>query len=156
MTYRPILIEVVIHLFSHPPLFFVIILPIYFEDFYSWPPLPQCFIPFFLLLVSKRMLLHQQACPSLRPQVLSRIRHIFSHGGQTRQSSAMYVYIRGLRRALICCLVGSSVSGSSQGSRLVKTAGLPIRSPSPFAPFVLPFNHRGSLISALWLNVSIC
>jgi hypothetical protein len=73
------------------------------------------------------------ALPSPFPDVssLSRVRHIFPHWGQTRQSSPIYVLTGGLRPARVCCLVGDSVSGSSLGSRLVETSGLPMGSCPP-------------------------
>ena len=79
----------------------------------------------------KRMTLNKA---SLAPASLSRIRHIISHWGQTRQSSAVYL----CSGEGGCCLVGGSVSGSSQGSRLVETAGLPMGLPSPSSPSILP------------------
>jgi hypothetical protein len=41
-----------------------------------------------------------------------------------------YVSARGLEPAHVCSLVGGSVSGSSQGSRLVDTVGLLVGLPS--------------------------
>jgi hypothetical protein len=43
------------------------------------------------------------------------------------------LYVRCLRPAHACCLVDGSVSGSSEGSMLVDTAGLPMRLVSPSA-----------------------
>jgi hypothetical protein len=81
--------------------------------------LPQFLIPFLLPITSKRVLPVASS--------LYRIRHIFSHWGQTRQFSANHV----LEAASICFLVGRSVSGSSLGSWLVQTAGLPMGSTTP-------------------------
>ena len=66
------------------------------------------------------------------------------------------IFTRGLGKAHACCLVGGSVSGSSLGSGLVETAGLPIVSLSLSAS-VLPLSQpQGSLTSVQWLGVSIC
>jgi hypothetical protein len=65
------------------------------------------------------------------------VRCIFSHRGQTRQSSAVYVSeVLGPLR--VCCLVGGSESERSQGTRLVETAGLPMGSLSSSASSSLP------------------
>jgi hypothetical protein len=49
---------------------------------------------------------------------------LFSHWGQTRQSSAVYVMSGSLGPAHVCSLVCGFVSERSQGSWLVDTAGL--------------------------------
>jgi hypothetical protein len=43
------------------------------------------------------------------------------------------ICVRGFISAGICCLVGGSMSGRSQGSKLVETVGLPLGSPSSLA-----------------------
>jgi hypothetical protein len=88
--------------------------------------------------------------PSFFPGVssLSRIRHIFSHWGQTRQFTAVDAP-GSLWPAYVWYLVGDSVSGSSMGSRLVETAGFPMRLPSPSAPTILP------LIQPHWSLTSV-
>ena len=57
----------------------------------------------------------------------------------------------------VCCLVGGPVSESSQGFRLVETAGLPMGSPSSTTSSSLSLvQPQGSLTSVHWLGVSIC
>ena len=57
----------------------------------------------------------------------------------------------------VCSLVGSLVSGSSQGSRLVETMVLPMGLSSPSIALVLALTlPQGSLTSVQWLTVSIC
>jgi hypothetical protein len=61
--------------------------------------------------------------------------------------------------ALICCLVGGSVSDISQGSRLVESAGLPLGSPYSSASSSLSLiQPQGSLTSVHWLecNKNLC
>ena len=62
---------------------------------------------------------------------LSRVRYIFSHCGQTRQSFA--VCVKGLRSAGVCYLIDGSESERPRKSKLVETAGLTIGSPSSSA-----------------------
>jgi hypothetical protein len=132
-------------------------------------------LPYFFFIINYFIYLHSSHCPpswhshspsslplrgsSPPPQRIpfpgaSSIRHIFSHWGHTRQFSA--VCVRGLGPARIGCLVGGSVSGSSQGFMLVETAGLPMGSPSSLAPSVLPLiPPQGSLTSVQQLGITI-
>jgi len=61
---------------------------------------------------------------------ISKVKCIFSHWGQMRQSSAVYVSVALDQLVSVSCLVGGSESKRSQGPRFVETAGLPMRSPS--------------------------
>ena len=57
----------------------------------------------------------------------------------------------------VCFLVGGLVCGSSQGSRLVDTVGLPMGLPSPSIPSILPLTlPQGSstFLTNTWLWVS--
>ena len=65
----------------------------------------------------------------------SKVRPIFSHWGQTRQSLNIY-----LPAASDHSLVGGSVFGNSVSSPLVENAGFPIGSPSPLASSILDPN----------------
>ena len=47
---------------------------------------------------------------------------------------------RGLYPILVCTLTGGSVSGSSQGSRLLDSVGLPEETLSPPGCSILPYN----------------
>jgi hypothetical protein len=59
--------------------------------------------------------------------------------------------------ASICCLVYNSVSERSQRSGLVKTAGLPMGSPSSSTSSSLSLlQPPGSPTSVQWLDVNIC
>ena len=59
--------------------------------------------------------------------------------------------------AIICCLDGGSVSERSQDSRLVETAGLPMRSPSSSASSIFSLiQPQESPTSDYWLGVNIC
>ena len=49
-----------------------------------------------------------------------------------------YICAGGLGPAGVCSLVGGSVSGSSHGSWLVDTVGLPVELPSLRGPSILP------------------
>ena len=90
------------------------------------PNLPTCSCPVFKRksLTPQQLNPHQDS-PLSRVSCLSRVRHIFSHWDQTRQSSAVYVS-GSLGQANICCLVGGSVRERSRGSGLVEIAGLPM------------------------------
>jgi hypothetical protein len=56
----------------------------------------------------------------------------------------------------VCCLVGSSVSERSLGSRLAETSSLPMGSPSSSTSFRLSLiQPQGSPTSVHWLCVSI-
>jgi len=123
----------------HWPLwyFLKLILFIYVPAIASLPSPPQFLTPF-----PPPPCLWEGALPScLRAFPFpgtSGIRHIFSHWGQTRKSLLCMCWGPGAAR--VCCLVGDSASVSSQGSRLVATAGLPMGSSSPSVP-----ERRGSL-----------
>ena len=57
----------------------------------------------------------------------------------------------------ICCLVGGSVSERSQGSRLAKTAGLPVGSASSSASSSFSLvQPQGSPAFVHWLGADIC
>jgi hypothetical protein len=51
-------------------------------------------------------------------------------------SLLLYICVRGLSSAGVCCLVGGSVSERSRGSRSVETTGLPMGPPSSSASFL--------------------
>jgi hypothetical protein len=73
------------------------------------------------------------------------------------KAALCYTCASGLGPESVCSLVGGSVSGSSQGCRLVETAGLPVGLPSLSAPFFLPLTlSQGSPNSAQWLALTIC
>lgn len=113
---------------------------IYLHSIHRTPPLPlllHFLIPFPLPLASERVIHLPLASPFLVTSSLYRVRLIFSDCGQTRQSSALYV-LGALAQSCVCCLVRSSVSGSSQKPRLADTAGLPLESPSPSSSLILP------------------
>ena len=71
--------------------------------------------------------------------ILYRVRHIFSHSGQKRQSVLCYIWAME-QPCLI--FVGGLVSGSSKGSRLLDTVavliGLPFLSVPSVLPLILP------------------
>lgn len=67
---------------------------------------PQFLILFPFPVASKRVLLPTLGIPVPWGLSLSRISHIISFWGQTRQSSVLYV--PGTRSALVCSLVGGS------------------------------------------------
>jgi hypothetical protein len=87
-----------------------------------------------------------------------RVRSIFSHWNQIRQSSAVYIYVWGLILACVCCLVGDSVSKRSQGSRLklkllVFLCGHPLPQLLPAFPYSTTGIHSFSqLVGGFSLN----
>ena len=88
--------------------------------------------------------------------ILFRVRCIFSDWTDTQQSSAIYV-LGASYKLVYAAWFGVSVSERSQGSTLVKTAGLPIG--SPFSSSSSSFSRippHGSLASVHWLGASIC
>ena len=102
--------------------FVVVILFVYYFIYLQsshWPPsqfpIPQLPSYSSFPVSNKTAIFFHQASPLSGTSSLS-------YWGQTRQTSAVYV----LRSsAHVCCLVSGSVSGSSQSSELVETAGLP-------------------------------
>ena len=75
-----------------------------------------------------------QASPFPGASSVYRTRH-------TDKAALCYIFAGGLGPACVCALVGGLVSGSSQGSRLVDTVGLPMGLPSPSAPSALPLTE---------------
>jgi hypothetical protein len=61
-----------------------------------------------------------------------------SSSTETSQDSPLLLMCQGLGTSPVCSLVGSLVSGSSQGSRLVDIVGFPMGLPSSSVPSVLP------------------
>ena len=97
----------------------------------SSPPHPLFPFP------SKRLLPTPLHPPSLKHQDSTGLGT--SSPSEARQGMLHIFQVLGL--ACICSLVGCLVSGSSQGSRLVDTVGLPMGLPSPSAPSALPLTE---------------
>jgi len=84
---------------------------------------------------------------------LLRVRCIFSHWGQTRQSSAIYVL--GTSSQWVYTAWLDPVSERSQGSRLIETAGPPIGSlSSPASSSFSLIQPQGSAVSVHWLDAN--
>jgi hypothetical protein len=99
---------------------------------YSFPPGPP--IPYLLLFLEGGS---PWVYPHPSTSSLCRNRHFFSYWGQQRSHEDWAVHLLhmpGCHLALVCSLLGSSVSESSQGSRLVDPAGIPVAFPSPSGP----------------------
>ena len=106
---------------------------------YPIPPRPSpkgC--PFFPLL---------QASPLSVASILSRVTRIFSHWGQTRQSSDAHVS-GDFGPAHICCMVGGSVLETTQGSAYGVASSSALYTLSPAQP-------QESSTSVQWLSVII-
>ena len=93
-------------------------------------PPQEFFTPFLLSFASETVL---PPFPFLRASSLYRIRHILP----TETSPLLHMCL-GSWTTHLWSLVGGLVSGSSQGSRLVDTVGLPMGLPPPLAPSILP------------------
>jgi hypothetical protein len=86
---------------------------------------------------------------------ISRFRCVFSHWGQTRQSSAVYMSGKSYQLVYAAWLVPHCQR--SWGSRLVETAGLHIRLPFSWASSSFSLiQPQESPASVHWLGVSIC
>ena len=97
-----------------------------------------------------------QASPFPGASRFSRIKHIFSHWGHTRQFSAVYVSAA-LDQLTYAAWFGGSASERSQRSSLVETAGLPMGSPSSSASSSLSLIQPWGpwLQSNGWASVSL-
>jgi hypothetical protein len=85
---------------------------------------------------------------------LSRIKNNFSHYGLTNRP---LLYLCQGPQAGLCMLLVGSVCRTSQGSRLVETACLPMESASPSVSSILTIiQPEESLTSVQWLSVIIC
>ena len=123
------------------------------------PPLsgpPHRLLPPTLLPCDSERVFHPGYTPFPGASSFYRIRHIHRLP-EARQGSPLLLMCQGPWATLFMLMVGGSVSGSFQRSRLVDTVGLSMGLSSPSAPSILPLIFlQGSMTTIQCLAVGIC